>query len=151
MLKPFLPAVVAPAEINEPAWCFAFRGDRLLVRQVESAASIPDLDELTGWGLPASSRHYLGSLDGRACFALDLPEQVDAPAGLTFQGLRRLYGLLDEAFFWVAGRAIQIVEWDRTHRFCGRCASPMVAKPAERAKECPQCGLTNFPRLAPAV
>jgi NAD+ diphosphatase len=53
--------------------------------------------------------------------------------------------------FWVAGRAIQIVEWDRTHQFCGHCASPMVAKTAERAKECPQCGLTNFPRLAPAV
>lgn len=151
MLTSFLPAVVPPAEISGAAWCFAFRGDRLLVRHVESAATLPHLDELTEWGVPVRSQHYLGLLDGLPCFAVDLPEEAETPAGLTFQGLRRLYGLLDEALFWVAGRAIQVVEWDRTHRFCGRCGSPMVAKAAERAKECPQCGLTNFPRLAPAV
>jgi NAD+ diphosphatase len=51
----------------------------------------------------------------------------------------------------VAGRAVQLVEWRRTHRFCGRCATPTEDAPGERALRCPACGLMAFPRLAPAV
>jgi NAD+ diphosphatase len=51
----------------------------------------------------------------------------------------------------LAARAVQIVDWDRTHRFCGRCGAPLKARETERAKECPKCGLLHFPRLAPAV
>jgi NAD+ diphosphatase len=46
---------------------------------------------------------------------------------------------------------VQIVEWDRTHRFCGRCGIPVQEMPFERAKKCPQCDLTSYPRLAPAI
>ena len=51
----------------------------------------------------------------------------------------------------LAGRAFQIVEWDRTHRFCGRCGSPTRDKSGERAKECPACGLIAYPRVSPAM
>jgi NAD+ diphosphatase len=51
----------------------------------------------------------------------------------------------------VAGRAVQIVEWDRTHRFCGACATPTEPVAGERARICPSCELASFPRLAPAV
>ena len=51
----------------------------------------------------------------------------------------------------VLDRAIQILHWDQTHRFCGRCGEPTVHAPTERAKLCPKCGLLSFPRLSPAV
>src|SRR5690606_32955256 len=51
----------------------------------------------------------------------------------------------------LAGRAVQIVDWDRTHQFCGRCGSPMERLDNERAKKCPACGLSNYPRLSPAI
>lgn len=35
--------------------------------------------------------------------------------------------------------------------FCGRCGTRTKPHPTERAKECPQCGLLYFPRLAPAI
>jgi len=70
---------------------------------------------------------------------------------MTFEGLRKIYGRLDEDLFWIAARAVQIVDWDRTHQFCGRCGVPLRTKTTERAKECPQCGLLHFPRLAPAI
>ena len=43
------------------------------------------------------------------------------------------------------------MEWERSHRFCGRCGEPTVRAEAERAKQCPRCGLLSFPRLSPAV
>jgi NAD+ diphosphatase len=58
---------------------------------------------------------------------------------------------LDEDLFWIAARAVQIIDWDRTHQFCGRCGVPLRNKTNERAKECPWCGLLHFPRLAPAI
>jgi NAD+ diphosphatase len=62
-----------------------------------------------------------------------------------------LYGRLPDEQFSIAGRAVQILLWDQTHRFCGRCGQPTVHAPAERAKLCPRCGLLSFPRLSPAV
>lgn len=51
----------------------------------------------------------------------------------------------------LAGRAVQLVEWVRTNRFCGRCGAETVEAVGERARRCPACGLTAYPRLAPAV
>ena len=70
---------------------------------------------------------------------------------MVFRGLRSLFGLLDEPSFQVAGRAIQIVDWDRDHQFCGRCGARTEDQAGERSKKCPRCGLAAYPRLSPAV
>jgi NAD+ diphosphatase len=149
--KKFVSGIVPPAEKLEPAWWFAFQESKLLVYQGSSSASIPCLVDLPEIGLTALSQHYLGRLDNRHCYAVRLAEGTVPPARMSFEGLRQLYGRLDEDFFWIAARAVQIVDWDRTHQFCGRCGAQLRIKTSERAKECPQCGLLHFPRLAPAI
>jgi NAD+ diphosphatase len=93
---------------------------------------------------------FLGVLDGRHCWAVDVAEESDVDEAL-FKDLRMLWGALDEVTWTVAGRAVQLVEWARTHRFCGRCATPTEPARGERARRCPSCGLLAFPRLAPAM
>jgi NAD+ diphosphatase len=95
--------------------------------------------------------HYLGELGGTACIAFSLAEDAVIPAGLRVAGLRALFLLLPEPLLALAGRAFQIVEWDRTHRYCGRCGSPTRDKIGERARECPVCGLIAYPRISPAM
>jgi NAD+ diphosphatase len=46
---------------------------------------------------------------------------------------------------------VQLVEWARTHRFCGRCGEPTQLADGERAMRCPACRLLAFPRLSPAM
>jgi NAD+ diphosphatase len=70
---------------------------------------------------------------------------------MAWVGLRRLFGQIDDLDYALAGRAIQIMEWDRTHQFCGVCATPTVARSTERVRACPSCGQLVYPRLAPAV
>jgi NAD+ diphosphatase len=94
---------------------------------------------------------YLGVLGGQHCFAAELAAGVAAPQGWVWQGLRALFGALDDAQFALAGRALQIVEWDRTHQHCGACGAATAARTSERSRECPKCGLVAYPRLAPAV
>jgi len=91
---------------------------------------------------------FLGTLDGRMCWAVDAADDPDSGA---YRDLRAQWGALDEVTWTVAGRGLQLVEWRRTHRFCGRCGTPTEPMPGERAMRCPACRLMAFPRLAPAV
>ena len=144
-MSQFKPGVVDPGGDRGSALFFALRGGELLLSATEPVA-IPlgdqiDLDET----LPC----FLGWLDGQPCYAVE--HERDAPPGLQLVGLREAFGLLPEPVWIVAGRAAQILMWDRTHRFCGQCGGPTVDAVGERAKRCPVCELSFFPRLSPAV
>ena len=149
--REFVASVMPPEEQVEPSWWFAFQGEKLLVRPESSRVSLPCLVGLSELGLSPGRCHYLGRLGREHCYSVELAEGMAPPSGMAFEGLRQVYGRLDEDLFWLAARAIQIVDWDRTHQFCGRCSAPMKPRAAERAKECSQCGLLHFPRLAPAI
>jgi NAD+ diphosphatase len=156
MKQSYQPAVIPPTGTHEPSWWFAFRGQRLLVRMPEAAATdasatVPELFDFSEIDLPVVRRQYLGRLNGRHCYSVELEKDAQPPAGWLLLGLRRLYGLLPESLFLVAGAAVQIVDWDRTHQFCGRCGARMGDKARERAKECPECGLISYPRISPAI
>jgi NAD+ diphosphatase len=146
----FVPALHPPDEPPRAALWFAFSGDRLLVRPSQDRAEVVEYADLAKLDVAFDEGHYLGRLDDVDCYAVELPT-ADAPEGATLEGLRALYGRLPDDQYSIAGRAVQILLWDNTHRFCGRCGQPTVNAPGERAKLCPQCGLLNFPRLSPAV
>ena len=94
--------------------------------------------------------HYLGMLGDQACWGVDVPLGDDPSDGAAVD-LYSFFGHAGETEWMVAGRAVQLVEWARTHRFCGRCGTPTDQQPGERAMKCPSCGLLAFPRLAPAM
>lgn len=146
----FTPAVQAPelAGGDKPAYWFVFRGYRLLVN---GSARLPVMPALSGLELAPERQQFLGWLDDRPCFAAEVADSVEPPAGWQFQGLRGLLDVLDEDLFWLAGRAVQIVDWDRTHQYCGQCGQKTDYHPTERARLCPACGLTHYPRLNPAI
>jgi NAD+ diphosphatase len=94
--------------------------------------------------------HFVGVLDGHALYAVDVPEGEDPSYGAHVD-LRRLFTMVDEVTWVASGRAVQVVEWARTHRFCGRCASPTMRSARFMSMECTECGLQAFPRLSPAM
>jgi len=147
----FISEVTPPASLDEPAYWFIFQGNQLLVRREAGHASVPALLHPNELDLEPLRTLYLGKLDGRHVFCAECTADISAPEGVTWSGLRALFGLVDDANFALAGRAIQIIDWDRTHQFCGACGTPTVAKSNERARQCPSCGLTQYPRIAPAV
>jgi len=133
-----------------PLW-FVFRRTELLVATGPGGVALPHCNTPKDMGMMPQRTLYLGVLDGTHCFAAEAPAEVMAPQGCAWQGLRALYGGLEDARFALAGRALQIVEWDRTHQYCGACGGRTVARSRERARECATCGEVTYPRLAPAV
>ncbi|MFO1325587.1 MAG: NAD(+) diphosphatase [Burkholderiales bacterium] len=147
----FAPLYALPAVLPGGAHAFAFRGDRVLAHAgPDDAFAFPTLDALTAAGV-AGIPHFLGTLDGTACIALNLPDAAPEPAGMRYVGLRTLFFKVPEPLLALAARGFQVVDWDRCHRYCGRCGAPTRDRANERAKECPQCGLVAYPRVSPAM
>ncbi|MDH4095021.1 MAG: NAD(+) diphosphatase [Betaproteobacteria bacterium] len=156
---------VRPPQGGGAALWFVFRGDQLLVElgppdsrpsddprvpHRPSAARLPLLKNNNRlWASPLRTL-YLGALGGLGCWAAEVAS-ADAPSGYGWTGMRSLFTVLEDAHFALAGRALQLLQWDRDHQFCGRCGAPTEPRAEERVRVCPACSLTAYPRVAPAV
>jgi NAD+ diphosphatase len=147
----FVPGVKLPEiKNNEDLW-FIYYENKLLVEKTNDILSIPIWSKLKDLSVEFTRVHYLGSLDNVPCYCSELATDMQLPTGMEFKELRPASALLPHNLFVVAGKAIQVIEWDKTHQFCGRCGSKTRPMEAERAKECPECGLLNYPRISPAI
>jgi NAD+ diphosphatase len=143
---PFTPAVALITSATPQAWCFAFVEGQLLWPEAEGSGFAPQPCELFEPLQP--TRHYLGQLDGIDCWAFALR---DVPPGFKRTPLRAAMMQFGEPLMGVAGRAAQVLEWDRAHRYCGVCGAPTEAQANERSRKCTACGHTAYPRLSPAM
>lgn len=148
-------------EVTVEGHWFAFCGDKLLVElgPLEKPSDDPRFRARPAWARLPKYRSdaqpertlYLGRLRGVDCWAAEFGPGAAAPAGAAWEGLRPLFSVLDDDHFALAGRALQLLEWDRTHQFCGRCGTRTEPKREERVRVCPACKLSAYPRVAPAV
>jgi len=127
---------------------FVFRGGELLVREPELA--LPDAAVVKALDLPPAQVFPVGVFDKEYCIGAWVAKDSAAQAAHAFRSLRSLFGRFDEHLLSIAGRAFQIADWARNHRFCGACGKPMAAVPGERAMRC-ECGHVAYPRIAPAM
>ncbi|MEJ6000988.1 NAD(+) diphosphatase [Paucibacter soli] len=140
----FIPAVQAAEPASAQAWYFVFfEGQVLLPADLPLEAGL----RVDPGDLPVP-RHYLGRLDGLDCWTLALEV---APADRQPMSLRAAMMALPEPLMALAGRAAQVLEWDRAHRFCGACGTPTERLAHERARRCPACAQVAYPRLSPAM
>jgi NAD+ diphosphatase len=145
----FEPAFALAAEPAGDAVCFVWRDDKILARAGDPPA-LPRLSDLARLGIDGP-KHYLGRLEGLDCIAIRAASGAKVSEGWEWRGLRSLFLQIPDAWLALAGRASQVVEWDRSHQFCGRCGTPTRERPGERAKECPACGHIVWPRVSPAM
>lgn len=145
---PSFVALVAPIAHDRPR-TFAFRHYDLLVR--EDDLSLPDAAALKHFAIAPENVLPVGLFEKEYCCTAWVPRDAAPPAGYAFKGLRALFGRFDEHTLAVAGRALQIADWARSHQFCGTCGARMRRVDNERAMKCPACGASAYPRIAPAM
>ncbi len=152
----FVSRVMGPENGAGPAYWFVFQEDRLLVRSAGEQAGVLLTVDGPPAGLSLARQLYMGYLEGAGetpihCYAGELAADAPLAADMIADGLRQLYPQLGETMFGLASRASQLITWDRTHQYCGRCGTATVPSATERARHCPRCGLAHFPRLSPAI
>ncbi|MXZ87507.1 MAG: NAD(+) diphosphatase [Dehalococcoidia bacterium] len=144
----FLPAVVPPEDAGAPRRWMLVQGNRVLFREADAALAGPE--EAEGLSL-TGAEHFIGTLDGEQVWTAGVEDGAEAGEGWRFCDLFSVYGVADEEIWMAAGRAVQIIEWERVNQFCGSCGALNELVRAERAMRCPECGLMRFPQLSPAI
>lgn len=148
--KRYIPAVTHNRENNQPAYWFIFNPKDMLVN-IKNNNVIPFITNPEELNISTIRTQYLGTIEGKSCYSAEVSPETEPPEGMEFKDLRSLYKYLEEDIFLLAGKAIQIVYWDKNHQFCGRCGAPTTNMKNERAKICPECGFISHTRLSPAV
>jgi NAD+ diphosphatase len=121
-------------------------GGHRYVHVIGASVFLDDRPAEEGW-----VHHVVGVVGGDVWWAVDVPDEVEDPSYGAALDLYSFFGRSSHAEWLAAGRAVQVVEWARTHRFCGRCGTPTEPSPGERGMKCPACALIAYPRLAPAM
>ena len=135
---------------KSPAYWFIFKNDKLLINPKKDI-KIPFIEDPKVLNISLIRKHYFGTLDGHPCICAEVSPKTDVIKGMIFEDLRALYDVLDEDIYLLAGRAIQIINWDKNHRYCGKCGTLTEIVEDEMARICPECGFINYTRISPAV
>ncbi len=88
--------------------------------------------------------------DGMLCKAVSIDSPVVENEHYKMAGLRSTFNLLSYDVYQKAGKAAEILYWDRNTRFCGVCGSPMQLH-TDISKRCTNCGKEVWPLLATAI
>jgi NAD+ diphosphatase len=132
-------------------WMIVRDGEVLVAGDdADDTASFPTSDVCEAF-TEREMAHEIGLTGDAPVWTIGVAADAPAPSGHRFVPLRSLHALVPARDWTLAGRAVQIVEWSRTHRYCGRCGTATEQARGERAMRCPSCRLLSFPRLSPAV
>lgn len=156
----FTPRISLPEHMlqSEGRWIVVDERQQILL--VDGRFPLGDSSPVSG-----SSTHLLGLENGVPIWAVsaaqsgskavEFDEDTERGTGLSngqqWVSLRSLFGMVSDSDWVLAGRASQVLVWERDHRFCGRCGVETEHHPIDRAKQCPSCKLMAFPRISPAV
>lgn len=133
---------------GEGGFYLIFQGGQLL--RHPSGESIFTLSSLAEFGIQVGEGSILiGRQQDREVRVINLSEDT-APPHLEAIGMRDLAGL-DEPLFEMAGRGLQLLNWQDTHQFCGRCGTRTRSDSTAHMRVCEACDMTFYPRVAPCV
>ena len=142
----------SPPEQTEGAKYIVFqRGSLVSDMRVSEPCLLDDIQlRLADWEV--LRRHFLGFWREQPCYALEISERA-SPDPMQYQvgSLYHVLGRMDDQLFALAGRASQVLDWERDHQYCGRCGNRMTPDREERAMRCEPCRIINYPRIAPCV
>lgn len=101
-------------------------------------------------GLPPERAVYLFSVDQQRFFLYLGAERPELPGCVLWpESDFRDHG--DNHLALAALCGAQLGRWYRQHRLCGSCGAALRCGDSERSLVCPDCGLTIYPKLSPAV
>ena len=121
------------ADLGTPVFVGRVEGAALFARDV-SALAVEAADAATGAFVDPSEQTH-----------------PDLPQGSAFTELRGAMTRLSPLDAEIAASAKGVLEWHRTHGFCGNCGQPTVPGKAGWMRACDGCGRQHFPRIDPVV
>lgn len=133
------------------AW-FVFNSGQVLIEKKEDSYHIPTGTEPPVYVPVGSTIHTIGRLGTLTAktYAIHVPVSGDEESPRMMKDLRASFDVLPREEYDMAGKASQILNWDKNSRYCPMCGVPTV-QVSPIAKRCPECRQEFYPRISPAV
>ena len=139
--------------MNKEVCCwFVFCNNRLLIEKSADGHHIPRSAEPPVEVPEGHTIHTVGAIGGTAAkaFAVTSPVEGDENSPRMMEDLRTSFNVLPLEEYKMAGKASQILTWDKNSQYCPACGVHTV-QVGPIAKKCPQCHQEIYPRISPAI
>ena len=129
---------------------FVFFNDQLLVEKRDGELTVPYQDTpptpIPEW----THIHELSLFDGEMFNAYSLSAPIPEDEHFAMIGLRASFDVLLHSQYLKAGKAQELIYWDKNSRFCPACGMPMNWH-TSISKRCIGCGKEIWPTVATAI
>ena len=136
-------------EIGKGDIVLAYRGFEVLAKKEGSGFVFPSAGEIDPEAEGAKAV-YLFSVNGKKYFNYTELDEVEAE-GFEYLDLRSFFGAGAQDCIFASVTGMQLANWYRQRRYCGKCGARTVISEKERSLVCPECGQTEYPKISPAV
>ncbi len=141
------------AKRTSEIWVIGVIGNQILTPVNTKLGAHPFIDSKVARGLEplCEAKITLGQWQGLDCEVWQLKDDAKALTGFTLVVLRELLKQSSEEVFSLASRAVQLLHWQATHKFCGRCGKANQLDIKEHSLFCADCSINNYPRISPCI
>lgn len=135
------------AAIDAESFVFFFRQNELLLKHTDRGLEFPrkkDLSEVS------SDFVFLFTLNNTPCYLVWDCKFLEK-SNFSFHEIKFRNPFQQREIDWASGVALQLKNWYKQNKFCGKCGAATVRKKDERAVLCPSCENTLYPSISPAI
>lgn len=125
---------------------YIFNEGRLLLRLMDGTACL--VDDCPAWLCLEGVRLFVED-DTTLCY-MARSGQETLPEGYAWVDLRESYHIVSGEVYRMAGKASELLYFDRQHGYCGLCGAPMEWC-SNISKRCTRCGQEIWPKLSTAI
>lgn len=131
------------------AYCYIFQGAKIVLKNGREVPRKEDLPPAVTENF--INRGYVDKEDRDGDSWAELRQEAGLPEGFEAHDRRGSWTSVGEDQFFRIGKAFHIMDWQRLHKFCGKCGAANRFDPSEGAMRCTSCGELFYPVIAPAI
>ena len=135
---------------KEKRYWFIFCNDQLLLEKTKDGYRVPYQKEapipLSEW----TRVHELALFDEQPFYAYSIDKPIVENEVYAMFGLRASFDMIPHTMYLMAGKAQEIIFWDKNNRYCPVCGMPMKFHTAI-SKRCTGCGKEIWATVSTAI
>ncbi len=133
---------------NESLW-FIFYKDALLLEKKTDKYTIPRSMKAPFYEEGATV-HEITALQKTPCRTFSVNRRIEESDRFVMVELRTSYDYIEESLYKIAGKAHEILHWDKNSKYCPACGI-LTIQTTPICKQCPQCKQEFYPVISTAI
>jgi NAD+ diphosphatase len=137
-------------QINSPCYIVIFK-NQVLIDKYTNLPLLFTTSQVTNFKQDIAITLFIRTYQSVEYHVVDLRRLEAIDADYDIINLRKLVGRLEDGTWITVNRAMQLLEWYNTHKYCSCCGAKTVHKDNEHSLVCVNCQHSYYPRINPCI